>query len=101
MREPCKPNIEQLDLPEIGECFCRGPSLTERVNLSKMIDGSDPDHVPVLGLIAAMVIDAEGAAIWDVENWDIWTGKNDAAAADLITIVLRMAGLGGEEAKKP
>lgn len=100
MREPCKPNTQEIELPELGVVFVRSIGMRERADLAKKIDESDNSFDPAMLMFELMVVEESGDQIWDVDSWSTWSGKYLDSFQELSAVVADFAGYGVDKAKK-
>ncbi len=96
--EPDLPE-EVVEVPELGGAvLVRGLLLRDRLALA-LGRGADK-HAMVAALLAATVLDAEGAALWSEEQWERFGARHLAAAMRLFDVARRLCGMDAEDTEK-
>jgi|DEB0MinimDraft_3_1074331.scaffolds.fasta_scaffold58712_2 hypothetical protein len=100
MRDPCKPNLIALDLPELDGCSVRSIGMRERQALAKDLDKMDGDLEMGIHIFSLLVVDENLEQVWDSDSWDVWSGKYRDDFEKLLGVVLDACGFGVDKAKK-
>ncbi len=89
---------ETVDVPELGgEVIVRGLLLSERLAL---LSEAENGEAKLSSLLAATVVDADGAAVYDAQQWEEFGARHFAAALRLFAVAKRLCGLDAEVAEK-
>jgi hypothetical protein len=87
---------ESVDVPELGgEVQVRAMLLKDRLRLS-----TEVGYGRIAEILACTVVDGEGALVFDVDEWEIFGGENQAVAFKLFDIAARLSGMTPEEKKE-
>lgn len=100
MREPCQPNREAIDLPELGTVFVQSIGMRERAELAKKIEAGGSGFDSALYMLEMMIVEENGDQVWEADSWSVWAGKYLNDFGDLSNLVAEHAGYGVEDAKK-
>lgn len=90
---------EAVQVDELGgEVIVRGLLLRERVQLFQ--SGGGEWSARVSQMLAATVIDADGAPIYTAQQWEEFGAQHFDACARLLAVANRLSGLSTEDARK-
>jgi len=119
MREPCRPELTPIKLPEVGDVFIRGITIVEQLSyIYAQGVGPDDGDQPIdpdapiskeqsianlqtlMQMAEDMVVDKEGEKIWFAHSWGTWVMKYPDDKQRLFDAINDVAGFKVEDAKK-
>lgn len=83
-----------------GEVVVRGLLLSERLALYATAGNDGRVFAQIPALLAQTVVDADGVAVFDAEQWEAFGAKHMDAALRLFGVAKRLSGLDAEAAAK-
>lgn len=87
---------EAVPVPALG-----GDVVVRQLTLSQLVEVKNDQRASfIVRLLSMSVVDGEGEAIFDVDQWDIWCAQNGGDGRPLIDKALQLNGLDLENRSK-